>query len=872
MRVKRLEPSTIIPTELYVERGADRQLATIVEAMGRPGYVLVARQMGKTNLLLNMKRKLETGPDIVTYFDLSIRSDTLRGWFRRIVDTICEVRSDLFANVASEIARDRRASDSEPNMEFDRHLRIILRQVSARMVIVLDEIDALVSAPYADKIFSQIRSMYFARATYPEYKKLTYVLSGVAEPTDLIKDKALSPFNIGEKIYLDDFTRDEFDVFLQRSGLSLEKPVADAVYSWTGGNPRMTWDLCSELEDKIIRGETIDLIAIDDAVQKAYLTDYDRSPIDHIRTLVENDPQIRDAIVSIKYGKGHTLDDKVKSRLYLAGVVSSNVGTQNVQIKNKIIDAALSEKWIEYLARARLSLLSLATENFGAERYELAIRQFEEYLSSSESGGALPVVHRFELGMARFRTNDFDGAVRDFSVCLEGNSEPKLASSVHYHIGLALFQSGKLQQSIEHYEKAAIDESPYYLRALNNLGSVKLITKAPAEEVIKVNQMILDELKNPGRQSEDNNELISLTRYNLARVYQLKNDTDQARRELELARPFLSPEVVPAFNLFFYELEVDPEVRREHIRSTVTFILEKRLIPAAQTLQAQATFNKQILGRIIAILWNLHLAEDIERLLNFISRVMHDGQKSHFLILYDLWLTARTENVGECFPLLDCAVEKYSGGTEPALLLPAYRDLTYYAADRDWEKYFDRYLELFELVASSESLDATDFIVLWMRTQRAVGERQYGVIRRILSAASKHSIIASEKFGSVYALLLVSGVILYQRTNEKERIKETAKQILLLTSDNAVKTQTAQLAGQLVQQIRDTANKALSRLNEDPFRTIGRNTRVTVRYGDNPPVERKFKFVRDDLLQGRCSLVTTSRVETSIIDQALPLA
>ena len=53
---KKLEPNTIIPPELYVERAADRHLKTTIAAMGRPGYVLVARQMGKTNLLINMMR------------------------------------------------------------------------------------------------------------------------------------------------------------------------------------------------------------------------------------------------------------------------------------------------------------------------------------------------------------------------------------------------------------------------------------------------------------------------------------------------------------------------------------------------------------------------------------------------------------------------------------------------------------------------------------------------------------------------------------------------------------------------------------------------------------------------------------------------
>ncbi len=70
---RKLTASTIISPELYVHREADRQLDSAIEEMGRPPYVLVARQMGKTNLLINMKRDRSKKGDIVVYFDLSAR-------------------------------------------------------------------------------------------------------------------------------------------------------------------------------------------------------------------------------------------------------------------------------------------------------------------------------------------------------------------------------------------------------------------------------------------------------------------------------------------------------------------------------------------------------------------------------------------------------------------------------------------------------------------------------------------------------------------------------------------------------------------------------------------------------------------------------
>ncbi len=79
-----------------------------------------------------------------------------------------------------------------------------------KIVVILDEIYALTRREYSDHIFSLIRGHYFASTNFPELKKATFILSGVIEPKDIIKDNNISPFNIGEKIYLLDFSYDEF--------------------------------------------------------------------------------------------------------------------------------------------------------------------------------------------------------------------------------------------------------------------------------------------------------------------------------------------------------------------------------------------------------------------------------------------------------------------------------------------------------------------------------------------------------------------------------------------------------------------------------------------------------------------------------------
>src|SRR6478672_8020372 len=138
---KVLKPYTIIPSELYVQRDADRQLENIINDMGRPGYVLVSRQMGKTNLLLNAKRKLETSEDVFVYVDLSNPYEDARSCFENIINTALETNPERFHNAYVLISERRKELlDTPPHKQHTNELRILLKAVSGKLVIILDEI------------------------------------------------------------------------------------------------------------------------------------------------------------------------------------------------------------------------------------------------------------------------------------------------------------------------------------------------------------------------------------------------------------------------------------------------------------------------------------------------------------------------------------------------------------------------------------------------------------------------------------------------------------------------------------------------------------------------------------------------------------
>ena len=109
--------------------------------------------------------------------------------------------------------------------------RVVLPSYPGPVVIFVDEIDAVRSLPFStDEFFAAIRECYNRRAQDAELKRLTFCLLGVASPSDLIRDTRTTPFNIGQRIELRDFTEAEASLLAQ--GLAFRRrgknTIADA--------------------------------------------------------------------------------------------------------------------------------------------------------------------------------------------------------------------------------------------------------------------------------------------------------------------------------------------------------------------------------------------------------------------------------------------------------------------------------------------------------------------------------------------------------------------------------------------------------------------------------------------------------------------
>ena len=464
---------TIIPDELYVERGADAQLRRVIDDMGRPAYVLVARQMGKTNLLLHAKRSYQGPVDLFVYLDVSNPLETVSEFFNSIIDAMIDT-GRIDDAVVSEIYSYRKSNPPlAAHRVHERELRKVLDSIPGKVVIFLDEVDALGSRQYSDQVFAYIRSVYFAaRTNFPSFNRLSYVLSGVAEPSELIKNKEISPFNIGQKIYLDDFTKDEFSRFCEKADLKLDAGVKNQVYAWTSGNPRMSWDLLSQLQNSYLENNVVTAATVDAAVRALYLENYDVPPVDHIRNLVEKDGELQSALISIHFGKAKAVPSHVVNKLYLAGIAKLNSDNGILELRNRIISESLSVDWLQELEGKHATPTERAYAAYQQGRWADALVLLEECFATAEDDAGKARLAG-DIGVCQFRIQAFDKAI----FWLEKYMPKKhLYAALYYEMmhwrGLSHHALNNEEESYKAFsaasEPAAEGVSSYYYESLVN--------------------------------------------------------------------------------------------------------------------------------------------------------------------------------------------------------------------------------------------------------------------------------------------------------------------------------------------------------------------------------------------------------------------
>lgn len=335
---------------LYLTRKADADLLQACRA-GVFAYVLTARQIGKSSLMTRTAEQLRAEGVHAVVIDLQAIGVqvTAEQWYLGLL-VIIEEQLMLDTDVIGWWMEHTHLGFTQRFTQF--FDQVLLPEVTGQVVIFVDEIDTVLSLDFTDDFFIAIRYLQVNRAQQPELERLSFVLLGVAAPSDLIRDRQRTPFNIGQRIDLTDFTREEAQPFA--TGLQLPEATAQQVLEWvldwTGGHPYLTQRLCQVLVERQPPQWT--KAAIEQAVADTFFGDQSQQDnnLQFVRDmLLRRAPDVPASLQTYRdTWRNKTVEDEeqslVKSHLKLSGIVKRD-GTI-LTVRNFIYRQVFNAAWI----------------------------------------------------------------------------------------------------------------------------------------------------------------------------------------------------------------------------------------------------------------------------------------------------------------------------------------------------------------------------------------------------------------------------------------------------------------------------------------------------------------------------------------------
>ena len=332
----------------YLFRSVDTQLLQSC-LHGQFSYVLACRQIGKSSLKNAVAEELITRGWRVVRLDLNrIGQDVPKAedWYFSLLDEMAR-RLGLPLDV-------ERWWEQFPHFTWAQRFlhffdAVVLPNVTEPIVIFIDEIDMTLGLPYTDDLFAAIRSIHNDRSQTPAYRRLTFILLGVATPDELVDAPKRTPFNIGYPIAMRDFRNEECapirDLLVEYDP-KRGKSYFEQIFYWANGHPYLTQKLCQAVVSRP-KGEAV---SVDQLVNELFFSEEELREVNlafvHDRVLSDRH-RARMLQIYRRLLRAKALSDDRNSpainRLKLYGLVVSDGGI--LRVRNRIYEEVFNEQW-----------------------------------------------------------------------------------------------------------------------------------------------------------------------------------------------------------------------------------------------------------------------------------------------------------------------------------------------------------------------------------------------------------------------------------------------------------------------------------------------------------------------------------------------
>ncbi len=302
--------------KFYIERHTDSQLKNEILKPGTTTTIRAPRQTGKSSLLVRgVSFAREHGTRIVNLDLQRLDGDRLASpdlFLRDLAEFIVrKLRLDV-----NQVAKSWQSSLGPQDKLTYLMEDYVLPGIDAPIILALDEVDRLLQTPFHSDFFALLRSWHNSRALDEQWDKLDLVMVISTEPYLLIADVNQSPFNVGLKLYLEDFSDDQVRELNRRHGAPVEESDFPQMMELLAGHPYLTRKALYLLVTEAINWTEL--------VQAAAL---DQGPFgDHLRRqqwLLRDEPELRAALKQV-IEQHHCEDEMALFRLLQAGLVKGS--------------------------------------------------------------------------------------------------------------------------------------------------------------------------------------------------------------------------------------------------------------------------------------------------------------------------------------------------------------------------------------------------------------------------------------------------------------------------------------------------------------------------------------------------------------------
>jgi hypothetical protein len=276
----------------YIARAADEEFRQAIARGTAIVLVKGARQVGKSSLLARALADARQRRAAVAFTDIqALGLDDLRSptaLYQALGRSIAEQ-----IGLASSILNTWNDNDS-PNTNFSRYMQRSVLRAPQHVVWGLDEVDRLVGREYAVDVFGLFRSWHNRRALDPgaPWGRLTLAIAYATEPHLLIADVNQSPFNVGVRVTLEDFSAAEVLALNERYGNVLDSSATvPRLMSLVGGHPYLLQCAFEELR----RGTSLETIEADARLEAGALGEHLR----RLRAVLQREPALELAMSAV---------------------------------------------------------------------------------------------------------------------------------------------------------------------------------------------------------------------------------------------------------------------------------------------------------------------------------------------------------------------------------------------------------------------------------------------------------------------------------------------------------------------------------------------------------------------------------------------